>query len=144
MRILFFIAIVLLTIIPQGISQTNTPIGERIWKRELASDTKAALMIAVTLRKGDDVAKHIEPFKEALKVWWRKSDNGKQRDFLMTIIGEETRPGEIRKTVAKMISDDEELRLIFSRLGVATLLFGTPEGKQTAEFSLKPVDAAKP
>ncbi len=144
MRTLFFIAIVLLAIIPQGRSQSKTPIGERIWKREVATDTKAALLIAVTLRKGDEVSRHIEPFKEAVKVWWQKSDQGKQRDFLMTIIDEETRPDEVRKTVAKMISDDEELRLIFSRLGVATLMFGTPEGKETAEFSLKPAAAAKP
>jgi hypothetical protein len=143
MRILFFLTIVFLLMIPRGGAEENTPIGERIWKREMAADTKVALMIAVTLKKGDDLAKQIAPFKEVTKTWWRQDDGKKNRLFLMSVIDEETRPDEVRKIVTKAISEDEALQRIFRRVSVASLVFGTPEGKTLSEVSLKAEDAPK-
>ena len=137
MRPLILLVIAFLTFPIPGRSQENTPIGERIWKREVASESKMALMIAVTLRKGDDISKQIEPFKAVTNTWWRQGDSGKERLFLMSVIDEETRQEEVRRIVAKTISDDEALRKIVSQLAVASLVFGTPEGKTIAEFSLK-------
>ncbi|HWB59743.1 MAG TPA: hypothetical protein VG733_09630 [Chthoniobacteraceae bacterium] len=70
----------------------NTPIGERIWKREEARDGQAALMIAITLRHGDQLQRQFEPFIAATKQWWRASHGAKERDFLITVADEATRP----------------------------------------------------
>jgi hypothetical protein len=143
MRLLFLLAIVSLLMISTGRAQRDTPIGERIWKSEVTNENSTALMIAVTLRKGDDIARQIAPFRETTKAWWRNSDPKKKRHFLLSVIDEETRSDQAQKIIVNSIARDEALRRIFVDLEVASLVFGTEEGKTLAEHSLKLVGASR-